>query len=102
MLRAVWASWYINRGRDLDHPPADSLPQRAPARPQPGPRWSCRLCRTRGGGRTSWHCRTCDAVLYGPPLNTHRTALEGPAAVRISNARALADELDAAHGGLHR
>jgi len=47
MLRAVWASWYINRGRDLDHPPADSLPQRAPARPQPGPRWSCRLCRTR-------------------------------------------------------
>ena len=26
-------------------------------------------------------------------LNTHWTALEGPAAVRISNARALADEL---------
>lgn len=46
-----------------------------------------------GGGHTSWHCRTCDAVVYGPLLNTHCTALEGPAAVRISNARALADEL---------
>jgi hypothetical protein len=39
-----------------------------------------------GGGHTSWHCRTCDAVVYGPPLNTHCTALEGPAVVRISNA----------------
>src|SRR6478752_257730 len=29
-----------------------------------------------GGGHTSWHCRTCDAVVYGPPLNTHCTALE--------------------------
>src|ERR1700716_2304635 len=29
-----------------------------------------------GGGHTSWHCRTCDAVLYGPPLNSHCTALE--------------------------
>jgi hypothetical protein len=37
-----------------------------------------------GGGHISWHCRTCDAVVYGPPLNTHCTALEGPAAVRIS------------------
>jgi hypothetical protein len=39
-----------------------------------------------GGGHTSWHCRTCDAVVYGPPLNTNCTALEGPATVRISNA----------------
>jgi hypothetical protein len=31
--------------------------------------------------------------VYGPPLNKHCTALEGPASVRISNARALADEL---------
>jgi hypothetical protein len=38
-----------------------------------------------GGGHVSWHCRTCDAVTYGPPLNTHCTALEGPASVRISN-----------------
>jgi len=40
--------------------------------------------------------------VYGPPLNVHYTALEGPAVVRISNARALADELDAARGGLHQ
>ena len=40
-----------------------------------------------GGGHTSWHCRTCDAVIYGPPLNTHCTALEGPAAVRISTGK---------------
>ena len=32
-----------------------------------------------GGGHTSWHCRTCDTVVYGPPLNKHCTALEGPA-----------------------
>src|SRR5262245_3725385 len=40
-----------------------------------------------GGGHTSWHCRPCDTVLYGPPMNTHCTALEGPAAVRISTLR---------------
>jgi hypothetical protein len=37
-----------------------------------------------GGGHTSWRCRTCEAVVYGPPMAKHRTALEGPAAVRIS------------------
>jgi hypothetical protein len=26
-------------------------------------------------------------VVYGPPLNTHCTALNGPAVVRISNSR---------------
>ena len=36
-----------------------------------------------------WHRRTCDAVVCGPPLNTHCSALEGPAAVRISSAQAL-------------
>jgi hypothetical protein len=41
-------------------------------------------CLGHGGGHTSWHCRVCDAVVYGPPLNTHCTTLEGPAAVRIS------------------
>ena len=35
----------------------------------------------------------CDQTVFGPPLNTHCTALDGPATVRISNARALADEL---------
>jgi len=31
--------------------------------------------------------RTCDAVVYGPAMNTHCTALEGWASVRISNSR---------------
>src|SRR6516165_7510927 len=26
-----------------------------------------------GGGHTTWHCRTCEAVVYGPPLNDHCT-----------------------------
>src|SRR6185436_7282584 len=26
-----------------------------------------------GGGHTSWHCRTCDAVVYGPTLAKHCT-----------------------------
>lgn len=37
-----------------------------------------------GGGHASWHCRACDAVVYGPPLNKHCAALKGPASVRIS------------------
>ena len=41
-----------------------------------------------GGGHTSWHCRTCEDVAYGPPLNTHCTCLDGPATGRISNAGA--------------
>ena len=31
-------------------------------------------------------CRTCDETVYGPPLNTHSSALDGPATVRISTA----------------
>jgi hypothetical protein len=38
-----------------------------------------------GGGHTSWHCRTRDAVVYGPPLNTHCNTVDGPAVVRIPN-----------------
>jgi hypothetical protein len=30
-----------------------------------------------------------DAVVYGPPLNTHCTAIEGPAAVRITTSKAV-------------
>ena len=51
-------------------------------------------CLGHGGGHTTWTCRTCEQTVYGPPVNTHCTALDGPAAARISNARALADELD--------
>jgi hypothetical protein len=39
-----------------------------------------------GGGHTTWTCRTCDTTVYGPPINTHCTTLDGPAVVRISNA----------------
>jgi hypothetical protein len=28
-------------------------------------------CLGHGGGHTTWTCRTCDAVVYGPPLNSH-------------------------------
>src|SRR4029077_1824065 len=41
-------------------------------------------CLGHGGGHTTWTCRTCDQTVYGPP-NTHCTALEGPAQVRLSN-----------------
>jgi hypothetical protein len=30
-----------------------------------------------GGGHTTWTCRTCDQTVYGPPMNTHCTTLEG-------------------------
>ena len=42
-------------------------------------------CLVHGGNRTIWTRITCDGTVYGPPLNTRCTALEGPAAVRISN-----------------
>ena len=42
-------------------------------------------CGGHGGGHTTWTCRTCDETVYGPPLNTHCTVIDGPAAVRISN-----------------
>jgi hypothetical protein len=41
-------------------------------------------CLGHGGGHTTWTCRQCDSTVYGPPLNTHCTALDGPATVRIS------------------
>src|SRR6476619_385625 len=34
-------------------------------------------CLGHGGGHTTWTCRACDQTVYGPPLNTHCTALEG-------------------------
>jgi hypothetical protein len=51
-------------------------------------------CLGHGGGHTSWHCRACETVVYGPPLNTHCTTLEGPAAVRISTHPAEGGDLD--------
>ena len=39
-----------------------------------------------GGGHTCWHCRTCDAVVYGTAAQQALHILDGPAVVRISNA----------------
>ena len=44
-------------------------------------------CLGYGGGHTIWSCRTCDATVYGAPLKTHCTTLDGPATVRISTRR---------------
>ena len=72
--------------RQMDHPVTRPLPQRSRTRPEPSPRRACRLPRTRR--RTHhWTCRTCDHTVYGPPLNTHCSVLDGPATVRISTAR---------------
>src|SRR6185312_10588183 len=40
-----------------------------------------------GGGHTTWTCRLCDLTVFGPPLNTHCTTLDGPATVRLSTQR---------------
>ena len=37
-----------------------------------------------GGGHTTWNCRACEAVVNGPHLNAHCTALQGPAPFRVS------------------
>src|SRR6476620_9501174 len=54
------------------------MPQRPPARPEPSP-GRPPGSRAHGGGHRTWTCRVCDETVYGPPLNTHYTTLEGPA-----------------------
>ena len=44
-------------------------------------------CNTHQGGHTTWACRECDAVIYGPPIDPLCTVVNGPAAVRNSNRR---------------
>ena len=44
-------------------------------------------CLGHGGGHTTCRCHRCETTVYGPPLNTHCTTLDGPATVRISSAR---------------
>jgi hypothetical protein len=39
-------------------------------------------CAGHGGGHTTWTCRTCDAVVYGPPLNAQCSVIDRPAAVQ--------------------
>src|SRR5262245_34296597 len=70
----------------MDHPTSEPLPEkRASVEPESSPRGHVAYLWTRRRGHASWHCRTCEAVVYGPSLNTHCAALEGPAVVRISN-----------------
>jgi hypothetical protein len=82
-LAHVLGSWCKQQpGSGLPHPPA-----RCPNGHPLGPNQVLVghvACLGHGGGHTSWHCRACDAVVFGPPLNTHCTTLEGPATVRIS------------------
>ncbi|HEY6648736.1 MAG TPA: hypothetical protein VI217_16760, partial [Mycobacterium sp.] len=40
-------------------------------------------CLGHGGGHTTWTCRQRDATVFGPPMNTHCSVLDGPATVRI-------------------
>jgi hypothetical protein len=42
-------------------------------------------CLGHGGGHTTWTCRTCDQTVYGPPLASHCSMLDGPAPVSLSN-----------------
>jgi len=62
-------------------------PTRCPNGPPLGPNQVLvghAACLGHGGGEhTSWHCRTCDATMYGVPLGGHCTTLDGPATVRI-------------------
>ncbi|MCG7593723.1 hypothetical protein [Mycobacterium sp. PSTR-4-N] len=41
-------------------------------------------CTTHRGGHTTWTCRDCDVVIYGPPIDPLCSVLNGPAAVRNS------------------
>lgn len=41
-------------------------------------------CSTHAGGHTTWACRECDAVVYGPPVDPVCSVLNGPAVVRNS------------------
>lgn len=47
-----------------------------------------------GGGHTIWHCRTCEAITYGPPLAKHCNIAIGPAAVRISTDKNHVEHVD--------
>jgi hypothetical protein len=73
------------RGQWMTQPPTH-----CPKRPPLGPNRVLvghQACLGHGGGHTTWTCRVCDETVFGPPLNTHCTALDGPAGVRITTRR---------------
>jgi hypothetical protein len=49
-------------------------------------------CLGHGLGQTTWMCRACGVIVYGPPKGSHCAALDGPASVRISNITASSSE----------
>jgi hypothetical protein len=57
----------------VDHPPTHAFPghEFGAGRVLVG----YQACLGNGGGHTTWTCRTRDETVYGPPLNTHCTAL---------------------------
>jgi hypothetical protein len=62
-------------GKWITHPPT-----RCPNGHRHGPGdvlVSHQACLGHGGGHTTWTCRTCDQMVYGPPVNTHCTCLDG-------------------------
>src|SRR6478609_1677806 len=75
-FKLCWANWYrpLLFGKWITHPPAH-----CPNGHTLGPGEVLvghQACLGHGGGHTTRHCRTCDAVVvHGPPLNTHCTAL---------------------------
>ena len=79
---SAWAELVQTTSRESDHPPADTLPNGRTLRPnqvlvtQPSTCWG-----TAGGA--PWTCGACDETVYGPPLNTHCTCLDGPPRARI-------------------
>lgn len=76
LVQTTAGNWIPTRRRD-----APTVTPSTPAKYS----WDIRRVMGHGGGHTTWTCRTCDQTVYGPPLNTHCTALEGPATVWISN-----------------
>ena len=71
-----WASWFTLRpgnGSPTRRRDAPTATRSALAQVLVGHQ----ACLGHGGGHTTWTCRTCDQTVYGPPLNTHCTALEG-------------------------
>ena len=66
----------FHHGWEVDHSPADALPQRTYLRPKPV-LVGHQACLGHGGGHTTWTCRTCDQTVYGPPLNSHCATLDG-------------------------
>ena len=68
----TWNNGYIESFND--RPPTDAMPQRPPPRPNQVLVGHAACLGHGGGGHTSWHCRNCDALVYGPPLNTASNA----------------------------